>query len=318
MKKVLLPEKIIEEGIALLTGKVNTVNSRDASEEAILEEVGDAFGIVLRSGARITRRIIEAGKNLKIISRTGAGYDNVDVQAATEHGIMVCNLPGINSIPVAEHTIALLLALFKKLPEMDEAVRKDQWKKRSLYLPREVNGKTVGIIGLGKIGRIVMNYCKCLGMSVIAYDPYFKNSLENDYLMSSNMEDVFKYADVVTVHVPNLPETHGMITEKLLCSMKPGSFFINTSRGEVVDEQALIKVLEEGILAGAGIDVFEKEPVVQDNPLLKFKNVILSPHSAALTNECGIKMTVEAVRQVLDLVEGRIPPYIVNKKELNL
>jgi D-3-phosphoglycerate dehydrogenase len=318
MHKVLLPERIDREGLALLEGKVELVYTRDPSEDAIIESIKGVTGIVLRSRAKITRRVIESADCLKIISRTGAGYDNVDVEAATERGIMVCNLPGINSVTVAEHTMAVMLALFKKIPDMDGFVRDGQWSKRSLYLPRELYGKTAGIIGLGKIGRIVMNYCRCFGMKVIAYDPYVVQDSGEDYRLAGNLEEIFSEADVVTVHVPNLPETRGIISEKLLESMKRGSFFINTSRGDVVDEKALVKVLEDGILSGAGIDVFVNEPVDADNPLLKFKNVILSPHSAALTLECGIKMTVEAVRQVADFVEGRQPAFIVNRKGLNI
>lgn len=318
MHKVLLPESIVSEGMELLEGKVEPVFTEDATEASIIEKIGDVFGIVLRSRARISRRVIEAAPALKIISRTGAGYDNVDVEAATEHGVMVCNLPGINSVPVAEHTMAVMLALFKKLPDMDGYVREGCWNKRSLYLPRELFGKTAGIIGLGRIGRLVKNYCRCFGMKVIAYDPCAAQEQGEDCRMAGSPDEVFAVADVVTVHVPNSSETRGMVSERLLRSMKKGAFFINTSRGGVVDERALAKVLEEEILSGAAVDVFEEEPALPGHPLFKLKNVILSPHSAALTRECGQKMAVEAVRQLLELVEGRLPAFVVNKGGLNI
>ena len=156
MEKVLLPEKIIDEALQLLKGKAEVVILDDITEQAIVNEVHDAFAIILRSRAKITPRIIQAAPKLKIISRTGAGYDNIDVEAATQHGVMVCNLPGINSVPVAEHTIALMLALVKQISKMDDYVRSRQWYKRNELIAEQAAGKTVGIVGLGKIGREVL------------------------------------------------------------------------------------------------------------------------------------------------------------------
>lgn len=318
MEKVLLPEKIIDEGMELLKGKASIVITRDSSEEAILDEVHDVFAIVLRSKAKITRRIIEAAPKLRIISRTGAGYDNVDVQAATEHNVMVCNLPGINTIPVAEHAVSLMLALLKQLPRMDLYVRNGQWEKRSEFISEEAFGKTIGIVGMGKIGREVMRRCKALGMKILAFDPYVNDASLSDVIFCKDLEALFAESDIITLHVPNMVENKKMVDEHLLKLMKPTAYIINTSRGEVIDQEALTNVLKEHRIAGAGLDVFASEPLALDDHLLTLDNVILTPHAAALTKESGVKMTVEAVKQVIDCLEGRIPPYIVNRKELGL
>lgn len=315
-----MPEKIIDEGLQLLKGKAEVVILNDITEQAIINEVHDAFAIILRSRAKITRKIIEAAPRLKVISRTGAGYDNIDVEAATQHGVMVCNLPGINSLPVAEHTIALMLALMKQLPKMDSYVRNKQWYKRNELIAEEVAGKTVGIVGLGKIGREVLVRSKALGMNILAYDPYIdKQQFNGDSIrFCDSLDEIFSKADIVTLHVPNIPETRGMVTKQLIYLMKPTAYIINTSRGEVIDQDALVEALKERRIAGAALDVFHKEPLESDDPLLELDNVILTPHVAALTKESGVKMAVEAVKQVIDCLEGRIPKYIVNRRELNL
>lgn len=320
MKKILLPEQIIQPGIDLLEehSDIEIVKAKDTSEEAIIEAGKDVFGIVLRSKAKITRKIIESIPSLKIISRTGAGFDNVDVSAATDNNVMVCNLPGVNNVSVAEHTIGFLFALMKQFPKMDSYVRTGNWKKRSNFISVEMYGKTLGIIGLGKIGYHVMTLAKGIGMNVLAYDPYVKDKYKDKVDFCDNIEEIFEKSDAVTVHVPNLPETRGTVTESLLRKMKETAYFINTSRGGIVDEKGLIKVLQEDKIAGAGIDVFENEPINEDNPLIKMDNVILSPHTSGLTKESGLRMTVNAVKQVIDAVEGKVPPYIVNRAELNL
>ncbi|MBZ4664824.1 hydroxyacid dehydrogenase [Mahella sp.] len=299
MEKVLLPERIIDEGLELLKDKAEIIITKDASEQSIIDEVSDAFAIILRSKAKITRSIIEAAPKLKVISRTGAGYDNVDVQAATEHNVMVCNLPGINTVAVAEHTISLMLALLKQLPKMDLYVRNGQWGKRSEFISEEAFGKTIGIVGLGKIGREVMFRCKSMGMHVLVYDPYVENALkDNDIRFCNDVETLFTQSDVITLHVPNIPENKKMVDEHLIRLMKPTAYIINTSRGEVIDQGALTSALKEHRIAGAGLDVFAQEPIEQDDPLLTLDNVILTPHAAALSRNrkgrpsCSLQQSV--------------------------
>lgn len=316
MQTILLPEKIIDEGISLLRKHAEVVLLDDPSEESILREVHDVFGVVLRSRARITNRILEKASNLKVISRTGAGYDNIDVQAATEHGVLVCNLPGINSVSVAEHTLALVFALIKRLPLMDQYVRTGNWQRRSQYMSRDIAGMELGIIGLGKIGREVMVRAQAFGMSVLAYDPYVTEHQEGVTYCDA-IDELCSRADVITVHVPSLPQTRELISKELIDLMKPSALFVNTSRGALVDEQALITALKTGSIAGAALDVFSVEPIDNAHPFLELDNVILTPHTAALTKESGVRMTVEAVKQVIDCLEGRIPPYVVNRELLS-
>ena len=318
MKKILLSEKISQEGVSLLNGKAEAVLAGGYTEEAVLADIGDIFGIVLKSKTKITRRIIESAPELRIISRTGTGYDNVDVQAASDHNIMVCNLPGINAVSVAEHTMAFILALAKKLPQMDGFVRNGMWNRRSEYISAELEGKTLGIIGLGQIGYRVMKMAQAFGMNTLASDPFTEERYAGQTAFAASLEKLFKMSDFITVHVPNLPQNRRLITEELLCRMKQGAFIVNTSRGEVIDEKALIGVLEQNRIGGAALDVFENEPLTKDHPFIAMENVILSPHTAALTKECGAKMTLEAVAQVVDCLEGRIPPHIVNRDQIKL
>jgi len=317
MKKVLLSQAINPAGMKVLEGKVELVILADTTVETIKKMVIDVEGIILRTNIKVTREIIEAAPCLKIISRTGAGVDNVDVAAATEKGILVCDTPGVNSNSVAEQTLAILLGLAKQLKIMDKAVGEGNWKIRNAGKAVDVEGKTLGLIGIGRIGSLVAYKCRlAFNMKVIAYDPYVKQA--EGIELCSNLDQVFKEADFISIHVPYTKETHHLVNAKLLNLMKPDAFLINTSRGALVDEKALIEVLEEGSIAGAGLDVFEKEPPSPDNPLLRFNNVIVTPHSSALSRECVMKVHITAAQAVVDFVEGRQLKYIYNKKELQL
>ena len=317
MKKVLLSQAINPAGMKVLEGKVELVILADTTVETIKKMVIDVEGIILRTNIKVTREIMEAAPSLKIISRTGAGVDNVEVAAATEKGILVCDTPGVNSNSVAEQTLAILLGLAKQLKIMDKAVSEGNWKIRSTGKAVDVDGKTLGLIGIGRIGSLVAHKCRqAFNMKVIAYDPYVKQA-EGIELYSS-LDQVFQEADFISIHVPYVEQTHHLVNAKLLNLMKPDAYLINTSRGPLVDEKALIEVLEKGSIAGAGLDVFEKEPPSLDNPLLRLNNVILTPHSSALSRECEMKVHITAAQAVVDFLEGRQPKYIYNKKELQL
>lgn len=317
MKKVLLSQVINPAGMKVLEGKVELVILADTTIETIKKMVIDVEGIILRTNIKVTREIMEAAYSLKIISRTGAGVDNVEVAAATEKGILVCDTPGVNSNSVAEQTLAILLGLAKQLKIMDKAVSEGNWKIRSTGKAVDVDGKTLGLIGIGRIGSLVAYKCRqVFNMKVIAYDPFIKQT-EGIELYSS-LDQVFQEADFISIHVPYVEQTHHLVNTKLLNLMKPDAYLINTSRGPLVDEKALIEVLEKGSIAGAGLDVFEKEPPSLDNPLLRLNNVILTPHSSALSRECEMKVHITAAQAVVDFLEGRQPKYIYNKKELQL
>ena len=317
MKKVLLSKAIQPAAMDLLAGKVEPIILSDDSVETAKRLAADVEGIILRTNIKVTREIMDAAPHLKIISRTGVGVDNVDVSAATEKGILVCHTPGLNAPSVAEQTLALMLSLAKRLKMMDNAVRTGNWKIRYASKSVDLEGKTLGLVGIGRIGSLVAQKCRgAFNMKVIAYDPYVKQ-VEGVELCSS-LDQVFRQADFVSIHVPYMKETHHLVDARLLKLMKPDSCLINTSRGEVVDEKALIEALERESIAGAGLDVFEKEPPSPDNPLFKFDNVISSPHSAALSRECELKLAMAAAQAVVDFSEGRQPTYIYNKKELHL
>jgi len=309
MTKVLLSQEIHPSAKKLLEEKFEVVTAPDTTQETLIEMVKDVDAIILRTTSKITKEVIDNAPKLKIISRTGAGVDNIDLKAAAERGIVVCNQPGVNNVSVAEHAVAMILHLAKQLSKMDAAARNGNWGIRNKNLAVEINGKTLGVVGMGKIGSRVAKMCSALGMKILAYDPYVSEELKQQYEFTT-LERLFKESDFVTLHCPNTPETKGMITEALLYSMKPTSYLVNTSRGDVVDEAALIKVLKEKRIAGAGIDVFHQEPVSLDNELLKLDNVILSPHSAAMTREATINVAIGAVNAVIDFFEGRTPKYI--------
>ena len=315
MKKVLLSKLIDPAGMKVLEDKVEPVILSDFNVEIIKKMVPEVEGIILRTNIKITREIIEAAPYLKIISRTGAGVDNVEVAAATEKGILVCNTPGVNSVSVAEQALALILSTAKQLKAMDKAVHEGNWKIRYSSKAVDIEGKTLGLVGMGHIGSLLAQKCRLsFNTKVIAYDPYVEQ-IEGVKLCSS-LDQVFSQSDFISIHVPYTKETHHLVDTRLLGLMKPDSFLINTSRGSIVDEKALIEALENKSIAGAGLDVFEKEPPSPDNLLLKFDNVITTPHSSALSRECVMKVAITAAQAVVDYLEGRQPKYIYNKNEL--
>ena len=317
MKKILLSKLIDPAGMKILEGKVDPIILPDSNIETIKKMVADVEGIILRTNIEVTREIIEAAPCLKIISRSGAGVDNVDVAAATEKGILVCYAPGVNSISVAEHALALMMAMAKQLKVVDQAVHKDNWKIRYASKAEDLDGKTLGLVGLGNIGSLLAQKCRlAFNMKIIAYDPYVKEA-EGVELYSS-LDQLFSQSDFISIHVPYTKETHHLVNTRLLNLMKSDSYLINTSRGSVVDEKALIEALKNDSIAGAGLDVFEKEPPSLDNPLLKFNNVITTSHSAGLNRDCERKLAIEAAQAVIDFLEGRQPKHIYNNKELLL
>ncbi len=317
MKKILLSKLINPAGMKVLEGKVEPIILADSTIETTKKMVADVDGIILRTNIKLTRKIIDAAPNLKIISRTGAGVDNVDVTAATKKGILVCRAPGVNLISVAEHTLALILAMAKQLKTIDKAVYAGNWEIRYTSKAEDLDGKTLGLVGIGHIGSLLAQKCRlAFNMKVIAYDPYVKRA--EGLELCSSLDQVFSQSDFISIHVPYTEETHHLVNARLLSLMKPNSYLINTSRGAVVDEKALIEALKNALIAGAGLDVFEKEPPSLDNPLLKFNNVVTTPHSAGLNRDCERKLAIEAAQAVIDFLEGRQPKHIYNKKELLL
>jgi D-3-phosphoglycerate dehydrogenase len=320
LTRILFNQEIHPDGRKILEGKFDIFLPEDDTQEGLIKAVREAEGMVLKTVTAATREVIKAAPKLKIISRTGVGVDNVDVEAATEQGILVCNTPAANNLSVAEHTLAMILSLAKDLPAMGRAVRNGGWKQRTANKAVELSGRTLGIVGMGNIGSLVAKKCEYgLDMRILAYDPYAADNFpREDYEFTPGLTELFSRSDFVTLHCPNIPETRGMINRELLGVMGKDAWLINCARGGVVDEEALIAALREKRIGGAALDVFALEPPAPDNPLLAMENVILTPHSAALTREAAVRMSVDAAAAIVDFFSGKQPRYIYNKKALGL
>ena len=315
MKKVLLSEPIDKAGLNMLEGRVEVVISPDPSEASVGRLLKDADGLIVRTATQITREMIEGAGQLKVISRTGGGLNNVDVEAATECNVVVCGVKGPQDRFVAEHAVFMMGALAKQFFYLDGEIRKGNFKSRFEYRPGGLTGKRVGLIGLGRIGQIVAEICmKGFGMEVWAYDPFVDAEAVggNDIVLAEEMAEVIRTADFLSLHVPVTEETRGLMGKEQFAWMKPSAFLINTSRGEVLQEDALVDALKNGQIAGAGLDVFEKEPPDVQNPLFQMDNVIATPHTAALTRDVVIKLAEGAAENAINVLEGEKPTYSAN------
>ena len=316
-QKVLVSQPIHESGMRVLSEKFEARVASDASEATLVREVRDCAGMLVRT-APIPASVIEAAPGLKVIARHGVGYDNIDVAAATRRKVLVCITPRANALSVAEHVLAFMLAWAKRIVPYDAATRKNEWEIRNSYSAFDLDGKTLGILGMGRIGMLVCQKAKAaFNMEVLAYDPLVpKEAMEKAGAKVVAIQKILKASDFVTLHVPSMPETKGMISTAQLNMMKRSAFLINCARGPIVDEPALVKAIKEGVIAGAGLDVFDPEPPLADNPLFGLPNVLLSPHSAGLTVECVIRMATHAAQAIADVLEGRRPEGIVNPEVL--
>ena len=315
LKKVLLSESIDEAGMRILQGKVEVIVSPDPSNETVGRLIPDAEGLILRTATQVSRAMIQKAPGLKVISRTGGGLNNVDVDAATEHNVVVCGVKGPQDRFVAEHAASLMGALAKQFFYLDSQTRQGKFKSRFEYRPVGLAGKRAGLIGLGRIGRIVAEICiQGFGMEVWAYDPYVSpHSFGSSSIkISESMDEVIRTADFLSLHVPVTDQTKGLIGKRELAQMKRTAFIVNTSRGEVIQEAALVDALKRGVIAGAGIDVFEKEPPDASNPLFQTSSVILTPHSAALTKDSVAKLAEGAAENALRVLEGKAPSFSPN------
>jgi D-3-phosphoglycerate dehydrogenase len=297
-------------------GNCKIVSAPDPKPETVLPLLKEVQGLILRTGISITRDLIDIADNLLVISRTGGGLDNVDVEAATERGIIVTSNLGVNTTSVAEHVLSMILSLSKRLPIMDQAVRHSNFGIRYQNLPRDITGKSIGLLGFGRIGFEIGRIChQTFNMQVRAYDPYLAEEKKDEYLKWVDLvelNELLANSDFISIHVPLTDQTRNLIDEAQLSMMKHDAILINAARGGIVNENALVKALQSHEIAGAGVDVFNEEPVPVDHPLLRLENVILTPHSAALTNECVTRMATEAAKCVLDVFAGRKPRNVAN------
>ena len=314
MKTVLLPEPIPSEGRRLLEGRVRIVETPDHTPVTLKKFIRDVHGVILRTGARITAEMIAEAPYLQVIARTGVGVDNVDVKAATERGIYVCHVPDANVVSVAEHVMTLLLALSKQLKILDVESRRGNFAARYQYITTELSGKTLGIIGLGKIGREVAERTRRgLGMKVLVFDPYVgaQEARRIGAEPFDSLREMLSQSDAVTLHVPLVSGTRKMIGHKELTLMKNTAYLVNLARGELVDEEALFEFLEQNRIAGAAVDVFAVEPP-QSSPLLTLNNVLATPHIAAYTYESMERMDRVCAQTIIDTMQGKPCPNILN------
>ena len=310
--KVLVTEKLSAAGLERLREHLEVDVKLDLAPDELVSLIESYDGLVIRSATKVDSATIEAGHNLKVVGRAGIGLDNVDVGAATRSGVLVVNAPQSNVLSAAEHTMALLLAQARNVPQAHTSLVGGDWA-RERYQGVELHGKTLGIVGLGRVGSLVAQRASAFGMRLLAYDPYVSESRASQ--MGIGLVDdvgvLCRRADFLTVHLPKTPETVGLIGPKELANAQPGLRVVNTARGGIIDEEALVEALRSGRVSGAAVDVFDNEPI-SDHPLFHMDNVVVTPHLGASTAEAQDKAGLAIAEQVLLALRGEFVPYAVN------
>lgn len=312
-QRVLVSEPIAERGLEALRGAGLEVDERlDLTPAQLLEAVPGASALIIRSATQVTGEVLAAGRDLVVVGRAGIGLDNVDVAAATSQGVMVVNAPQSNVLSAAEHTIALLLAQARNIPQADRDLRSGKWN-RSRWEGVELNGKALGVVGLGRVGVLVAQRGHAFGMRLLAFDPYVseERARQLGVRLVPTLDELVATADFLTVHLPKTPETMGLIGRDVLAKAKPTLRIVNTARGGIVDEAALEEALRDGRIAGAGLDVWTTEPTTE-SPLFELDNVVVTPHLGASTAEAQDKAGQTIAEQVVLALEGEFVPYAVN------
>ena len=301
----------------MLMGEVGNVRFGDpdnsyADEKELIELIGDADAVVCTARGKFTRNVIAAAKNLKIIAKCGSVPNNIDVEAATEFGVAVTYTPGANKVSVAEHALTLMMALLKLMPKSTEIQKIGGWKSESLQAS-ELTGKTVGIIGLGAAGSSLADILVPFDVDILCYDPYADpEKISKAGASSVEMDTLLEESDIISIHCQLCDETRGFIDRQKLRKMKKSAYLVNTARGALIDEAALVEALTEKWIAGAGIDVYSTEPTSKDNPLFKLDNVLCTPHLAGWTSECLARETQGTSDSVLQILKGETPQNLIN------
>jgi D-3-phosphoglycerate dehydrogenase len=314
MHRVLISDPLAEEGLALLRRAegIELDNRSGLKGSELRAALAECEGVIIRSGTRLTADLLQGQTRLKAIVRAGVGVDNIDVDAATREGVVVMNTPGGNTTSTAEHTIALLLALMRHVPAADASLRAGRWD-RNKFVGTQLAGKTLGVVGLGRVGLAVAKRAIGLEMRVLGYDPFMapERAAELGIQTVSDLAEIFPKVDVLTVHVPLSDETKGLVGAQQLGRMQQGAYVLNCARGGIVDEAALVEALKSGHIAGAALDVFEQEPPT-DSPFPKLPNVVLTPHLGASTAEAQLNVAIEAAQLMVDFFTTGNVRYSVN------
>lgn len=311
--KILISDSLSKQGVELLeqSGFTVVVKSKMPKEE-LFKEIQDADGLIVRSGTKVTAELIAAAQKLKVVGRAGSGLDNVDTPAATRRGVVVMNTPGGNMVTTAEHTMAMIFSACRKIPQATASVKQGKWEKDK-FMGIELYNKTLGIVGIGQIGGYLSRLAQGASMNVIAYDPYLApERAEKMGVSLVELPELFRLADIVSVHTPLTPETKSLINAKVIETMKPGVVIVNCARGGIVDETDLCEALKTKRVAAAAFDVFEDEPVKADNPLLAMDNFICTPHIGAQTAEAQENVAIGIAEQIVDYFTRGVARGAVN------
>jgi D-3-phosphoglycerate dehydrogenase len=318
MPHVLIPDSVNQRAIDIVTNATGLTVSAPGklTQEQLVAQVGDAHALIIRSGVKITPEVFAAAPNLKIVARAGVGVDNVDLDAATAHGVIVVNTPGGNTISTAEHGFGLMLALARSIPQAHATMVAGRWD-RKLFEGVELREKTLGLVGFGRIGQAMAVRAQAFEMTVIAYDPFVSNEVFNTLGVSRvDLETLYAQSDFISLHAPLIEETRGMINAAALATMKKGVRIINVARGALIVDADLADAIKSGKVAGAALDVFEPEPPAADNPLLNLEGVIHTPHLAASTSDAQVTVAIEAAQLVVAaLLDGKYE-NVVNRAVL--
>ena len=305
MTKVLVSDPIDQAGIDILSQVAQVDQRPGLSPEELVSVIGDYDGLMIRSGTQVTAEVIAAASRLKIIGRAGVGVDNVDVPAATQRGVLVVNSPEGNTIAAAEHALAMMLSISRHVPQAHAGMRVGKWDRKK-YVGNELYKKTLGVVGLGKIGSHVAKVARAMGMEVIAYDPFIAaDRAQQMQVRLTDLAKLFRSADYVTLHIPRTKDTENLVNAELLRTMKPSARIVNCARGGVVDEAAIAEAIDKGVIAGAGLDVFASEPLSEDSPLRAVeRGLVLTPHLGASTEEAQENVATDVAEQIRDVLLG--------------
>jgi D-3-phosphoglycerate dehydrogenase / 2-oxoglutarate reductase len=311
--KILVSDSLSKQGVEVLekAGFTVVVKTKMPKDE-LLREIKDADGLIVRSGTKVTAELIAAAEKLKVVGRAGSGLDNVDTPAATRRGIVVMNTPGGNTVTTAEHTLSMICSMARRIPQATASTKSGKWEKDK-FMGVELYNKVLGIVGVGQIGGYLAKLAQGIGMSVVAFDPYLSEERAQKMGVSMlELDELFKRADIISVHTPLTPETKGIINAQAIAKMKPGVLIVNCARGGIINEADLVEALKTKRVGAAAFDVFEDEPVKPDNPLLALDNFICTPHIGASTTEAQENVAVGIAEQMVDYFKNGVAKGAVN------